>query len=361
MFGESTPNEAFQSAFGVEKTERSASEPLAGSKLVKPVTPKIEHGPPLTDSSERNMRAGAIALVESDPERFLAEYTKRFGNVLNADNAATLFDQYNEKPAKYRVAVHPAAQWIRDELFRRALGERVETGRNRVVFTAGGNASGKSSTVTASGAEAGAQVVLDSTFSNVDHASRLVEDALAAGKAVTIHYVNRPLDNALDGMIDRAGSQGRVVTIDQLIRSQRGAAQTARKLWAEYRTDPRVAFDFLDNAKDKTSVGGIETASPENYTESRQRLNDLLDRQYEEKRISEATYRRIRGSGGERSQPPKGGDRGGPGNGGSEPTSGAETAAKKPSLKPARSTASESTPGSGFGAFEPSCANRTKT
>jgi len=298
----------WRAAAGADKPTRTVTEPESGSsKLVKPVTPKIERGTPLADSAEQRVRESAIGQLEADPERFLSEYTKRFGSVLNADHAATLFDDYNGSPAKYRVAVHPAAQWVRDELFRRALRERAEAGRNRVVFMAGGNASGKSSTVTASGAEAGAQIVLDSTFSNVDHASRLVEDALAAGKAVTIHYVNRPLDDALEGMIDRAGSRGRVVTIDQLIRSQRGAAQTVRKLWEEYATDPRVTFRFLDNAADKTTVGGIETATPQDYTESRQRLNELLDRQYEAKRISEAAYRRIRGSGGERSEPPKAG------------------------------------------------------
>jgi len=89
------------------------------------------------------MRERAIDQVESNSGYFLSEYTKRFGNVLNADNAATLFDEYNGNPAKYRVAVHPAAQWIRDELFRRALGAHAQAGRNRVVFTAGGNASGK--------------------------------------------------------------------------------------------------------------------------------------------------------------------------------------------------------------------------
>src|ERR1035438_7567555 len=43
-----------------------------------------------------------------------------------------LFAEYNEDRAKYRVAVHPAATWIRDELFRRALAETAPEGRNRV-------------------------------------------------------------------------------------------------------------------------------------------------------------------------------------------------------------------------------------
>jgi hypothetical protein len=290
----------------------------------------IERGRPLPDSDEQATRESTIAQLESDPEHFLAEYTKRFGNVLNADNAATLFDPYNRDPAKYRVAVHQAAQWIRDELFRRALGQRAEAARNRVVFTAGGNATGKSAALAASGAQSGAQIVLDSTFSNAEHATRLVNDALGAGKAVTIHYVTRPPGEALMGMIDRARSDGRVVTVDQLINSQRGAAETVRKLWDRYREDPGVTFHFLDNGADRTSEGGIEIAIPQNYTESRKLLDDLLDREYAGNRISEATYRRIRGSGPEHGKPPEGGDRGAPGGGGAQPASPAEAQGEKP-------------------------------
>jgi hypothetical protein len=90
----------------------------------------------------------------------LSEYTRRFGNVLNADNPATLFPEYNEDPAKYREAVHPAAQWIRDELFRRTLAEPGENSDGRIIFTAGGNAAGKSTALAIGGVSPEAQVVL---------------------------------------------------------------------------------------------------------------------------------------------------------------------------------------------------------
>jgi hypothetical protein len=114
---------------------------------------------------------------------YLDEYTKRFGNVLNADDAATLFDEYNRDPAKYRVAIHPTATWIRDELLRRALAVQSPEGKNRVVFTAGGNAAGKSTALAVTGSTKHAQVVFDSTVSNLDHAKRLTDQALGAGDA----------------------------------------------------------------------------------------------------------------------------------------------------------------------------------
>src|ERR1700693_4714122 len=65
------------------------------------------------------VRANALRRTQDDPEPLLEEYTRRFGNVLNADNAAELFAEYAASPAsraKFRPAVHPAAQWVRDEL-----------------------------------------------------------------------------------------------------------------------------------------------------------------------------------------------------------------------------------------------------
>ena len=99
------------------------------------------------DLDQERVRRETIRKLDADPERYLTGYTNNFGNVLNADNAATLFDEYNQDPAKYGAAVHPAAAWIRDELFRRALTQAAPEGRNRVVFTAGGNAAGKSTAI----------------------------------------------------------------------------------------------------------------------------------------------------------------------------------------------------------------------
>jgi hypothetical protein len=247
--------------------------------------------------SEQAVREAVVALVEADPERYLSEYERTFGNVLNADNAATLFDVYNENPAKYRVAVHPAAQWIRDELFRRALACAAEKGRDRVVFTAGGNAAGKSTAVSFSRAAEHSVAVLDSTFGNYEHAHRLIEQATKAHRKITILYVNRPLDDALLAMLDRAHGEGRVVTLSQLINSQRGAAETVRRLWGEHGASPDFAFCFFDNSPDKFKAGVVDLAVPEAYNESRKTLGDILDTEYAAGRISEATYGRVKGGG----------------------------------------------------------------
>src|ERR1035438_6560646 len=84
------------------------------------------------DSAE--VRANALRRTQDDPEGLLQEYRRRFGNVLNADNAAELFPEYAASPAsraQFRPAVHPAAQWVRDKLFTRALADPLAALRPR--------------------------------------------------------------------------------------------------------------------------------------------------------------------------------------------------------------------------------------
>jgi hypothetical protein len=262
--------------------------------LAAPI-PELSSLSPLADEEEQLGRGRMLIALRADPERYLQRYTKKFGNVLNADDAATLFKEYNEDRAKYRVAVHPAATWIRDELFRRSLERKAPEGNNGVVFTAGSNAAGKSSALAATNAPQKAQVVLDSTFSNTEHAMQLVRQARDAGKTVGILYVNRPLLETFHGMLERAAVEGRVVTIDQLIESHRGAGETVRSLWRSFGRDRAFAFAFVDNSAAIPHEGTIELAAPQDYTEIKERLNEVLDAEYSAGRIAEATYRRVRG------------------------------------------------------------------
>lgn len=170
-----------------------------------------------------------LAALRTDPvpDSLLCEIRQR----THADNAATLFPEYDQNRAKYREAVHLAAQWIRDELFRRALAQTaVSEEKNIIVFTAEGNAVGKSSALAYTGDRERAQIVLDTTLSNPHHAHLLIGQALAADKRVGIRYVTRPLIDTFNGMIERAQRKGRVVTIDQLVNSANGPFTTRHVL-----------------------------------------------------------------------------------------------------------------------------------
>ncbi len=252
---------------------------------------------PLGDAEAQKIRESILCALAAEPERFLAAYADRFGNVLNADDAATLFDGYNQDRARYRVAVHPAATWIRDELFRRALASTVLKPAARVVFTAGGNAVGKTTALEFSRARQFAHVVFDSTFSSPAHARSLVDRVLATGWPITIMHVDRPLDATLLAMLDRARTEGRLVRIEQIIHSHRGAAETVRSLWNEFQIDPAFDFHFLFNGSNSTTEVSIEDTNPQDYTEIRKKLYDVLESEYRAGRITRPVRDGVRGLG----------------------------------------------------------------
>lgn len=218
-----------------------------------------------------DVRAAALAALDRRREEFLTEYTLRFGNALNADSAAELFPEYSaslESRARFRVAVHPAAQWIRDELFERALAD-AKVGE--VIFTAGGNGAGKTS-----GAPQG-DVIYDSTLNNAEHARRCIERCLLAGKSIVVAYTYRPIREAFLGLLMRAVSEGRTVAIDTVVKTHTESARTSAALAEHFRDEPRVSFRFLDNSAGGPRLGDVALTVKENYASSRDDLYAILE------------------------------------------------------------------------------------
>lgn len=198
--------------------------------------------------------------------------------------------------------MHPAATWIRDEIFRRALTDKVPKEQARVVFTAGANAVGKTTALGFSQARHWAHVVFDSTFSSLPHARSVINNVRKAGWLITIMHVDRPLEETLLAMLDRARTQGRVVLIEQILHSHRGAAETVRALWDEFRQDPAFDFRFLHNCAGGTTEMSIEGTDPRDYTEITKTLYAVLESEYQAGRITRSVYDRVSGLGERNSQ-----------------------------------------------------------
>jgi hypothetical protein len=211
----------------------------------------------LTDAEAEEVRIPVLEKLAADSARYLSEYSARFDNVLNADDAATLFDEYNGDRARYRVAVHPAATWVRDELFRQRLTAASGEGAY-IVFTAGCNAAGKTKVIRSSRVCKSAHAVFDSTFSNLGHARRLVARALVANWRITVLHIDRPLDEALPGILERSRFEGRLVRIGQIVHSHRGAPETVRALWNDFQDDYRIVFRFVANTAHGVRPGSLE-------------------------------------------------------------------------------------------------------
>ncbi|MEO8028976.1 MAG: zeta toxin family protein, partial [Bryobacteraceae bacterium] len=187
---------------------------------------------------EAAIEAQVLARVEANPDDYLAAYEKRFGNELNADNAAELFPEYaysTHTRTWNREAVHAAARWIIFELFRRKVESAAEDGLRWVIFTSGGTGSGKSTRAAEWHGQPGA-LIYDSTFAHQEGAVKQIEMALAAGLGVLVYYTYRDPGEAFAGVLERAmgTGRGRTVRLMTHAESHRLSALTIRQLAARY-------------------------------------------------------------------------------------------------------------------------------
>lgn len=171
-------------------------------------------------------------------------------------------------------------------MFRRAL-EDPEV--QKIAFTAGGNGAGKTS------AGLTGDVVMDTTLSNPLHSSTLIQQALAAGKRVLIAYTYRPIREALEGLLERARSEGRVVSIDTLINTHEGAARTIAHIYHRYADHPNVEFRFVDNSRPRAKLGTIALTQKEDYRGTREQLHAILESKRSE--IPEFIYQAAKDAG----------------------------------------------------------------
>lgn len=264
--------------------------------------------PPAPDEAAA-VRARANAKVATDGPALTDEYLRRFGPVLNADNASELFEDYardNDSRARHMVAVRPAAGAVVEQAFAQLLAQPTPVGKSPVVvFTAGGNGAGKSSSVDTKAFRG--EVVFDSTFSQYEPSKARVQAALDAGRDVQIRYIYRdPVQAFAKGVLPRiADENGRTVSIRGLLQTHRGARDTVLKIADEYRDDPRVDVWVREMVEgegpESRDLAWLqEKAYPDDNATGR-RLQELLDAEHAAGRVSDAAYRATHLPGGTRS------------------------------------------------------------
>lgn len=269
------------------------------------------------------------------------------GKILNTDVARELSPDYL-KDRTLSAAVHePASQFIK-ELYAQKLAEKPGPGEDPMVFfTAGGTGAGKTSAVNGlkmvSKLADQAQVIYDTNMNTYGSAKKKIEQALAAGKSVTIALVARdPEDALINGALPRAEGQrkkfgsGRTVPLHEHIGTHIGAIETVNRLAEEYGDHGDVHIKIIDNSlgRGKQEERSVEWLKSLAYNDVEQRVTAALERENEAGRISPETYRGFKGQ--EAQHAPAGGggkDQGlqrqaGPGHGG-EPAQGNSRAGEK--------------------------------
>lgn len=230
------------------------------------------------------------------------EYTKKFGNVIDADNARTLSPDYVSDPEKNSIAVHRPASSFLLQLYKDKLAEPAPKGKkNLVVFIGGGAGAGKSSLNVGNSSKA--QIVQNTNMAPYQVSKNQINRALNAGKDVEVNYIYRdPVKSFEDGVVPRAIKTGRAISIKEFIRTHLDSLSTIKKLQKDYDGDSKVKINVYDNTKGKgeEKISSFEKLNVKDYTPEQlsSELNGVADKLLSEGKISQELYNQFTERGG---------------------------------------------------------------
>ena len=264
--------------------------------------PRIQVAPldGLSDA-DAAVQARAIRAVEANPDELVQRYEARFGKVVGADHAKTLFgEDYTDPESRTRhtQAVHQPSSALAHHIFETRM-QAAQPG-DLMLMLSGGPGSGKTSSIrNIPELPDVAHTIYDSNLTRRDGATRDIEAALDANLDVGIvHVLRDPVVAFRDGVVPRAETQGRIVTIAQHVRNHGQARETFRALQKQYADNDRVGFTVIDNRGSAPEVVGVDVLNHEEYNEDdvRRRITHALEDAHAAGRISDAVYAATKGA-----------------------------------------------------------------
>jgi hypothetical protein len=187
------------------------------------------------------------------------------GRLLNADLARELSPRYRSVADRLRFtrATYPSAAQYVLRRFHATIGMPGTPGSRSVLFLGGGAASGKTTSV-------GRDVILeydlvfDSNLADVVKASTMIDEALRGGWFVSVRYIHRPFDLAVESMLQRARETGRYIPMGHPSRFASlhfNAQRTVVALRDRYAAEPRVTVAAIANLwRPRTQLGPVPIA-----------------------------------------------------------------------------------------------------
>jgi hypothetical protein len=228
--------------------DRAANDPKVNQY---PGALHIKKMPGLT-ADERGVEERAARDLEAHVDTYVTRYLAADQRDVDSDHAKELFAEYaasNDTRSRFATAVQAPSSALADAVWRRLLaGPAPATGY--VLMTAGGPGSGKSVVVAGEEKElaAGASLIYDGTFANLEESRARVGEALAAGRSVTVLYVHRPVDAEVEGVVRRAIDVGRTVALRVIADKAWRAQSVFLSLADEHAGDAHMRFLVDDNS-----------------------------------------------------------------------------------------------------------------
>ncbi|WP_346333602.1 vitamin B12 dependent-methionine synthase activation domain-containing protein [Prosthecobacter sp. SYSU 5D2] len=185
---------------------------------------------------ERRVEVKFAAELAADLETAETEYKRRFGIILDRNSVQEMSPDYaatRESRQRWSVAtLEPAGAFV-DWMFHRSL--EAAKPKDSVIFNAGGQGSGKTTSTRHLKVTGNALVIMDGTLQNHARSLAHFRAALGAGCSVELRFVYCKWDHAVRNMAQRAAKEaGRVVPLSRAAKGHYQAARTTLKLCGEF-------------------------------------------------------------------------------------------------------------------------------
>lgn len=245
-----------------ERLNREAGETHVAAAMREFEKATAPTGNPMTDALSDKLR--------TDYSRAVEEYgtlkDAKGGQVLNTDIARELSSDYLQNRTRAAEVHEPASAFIKRLYAERLAGPTPEGKDRRVMFTGGGAGAGKSTAVDGvlKKKVGNTELVYDTNMDKLGSSIMKIEQAMTAGREVTVAYVYANPEDAFQQAMERTMRQkrdfgtGRTVPIEVFVETHVGASRVIRSLADRYRHDLRIEFSFIDNARGKGNAAAVE-------------------------------------------------------------------------------------------------------
>lgn len=200
----------------------------------------------------------------------IREYRRKFGHIIDRNNAQELFAAYaknRESRQALSLATHEPAGALADQVYFLLVRKAAPVDKNIVLFNAGGQGSGKTTSIRLSGKADRAYIVMDGTMQDFQKGCRNIDLAFAHGKLVHVNFVYCPFRKAVEHIIRRASDVqgGRIVNIRRAAKGHFQALDNIFKLVQKYGDRDGFSFTVVDNSDDQPKSMTIEQLQTKRY------------------------------------------------------------------------------------------------
>jgi hypothetical protein len=261
---------------------------------------------PFSEQDRLRVQERVAALVESNPEPFLAQYAadrrSHGGRYINSDLMKEMFTEYRASAYsrnRYNAPVHNSAAVLAAEQFRRVVLDRTEPTRDTAIFLTGIPGAGKTSFALGAGSLPNHLcLVFEGQLANPSFALAKLDMALAAALRPLIMVVHISSEEASRNTLKRFVMEGRGASIESMAAIQGGLPDGLRAIFSRF--GEAVEFRIIDRrgtiVEELSGWHHLKRIESEgSYEDVKRNLASILDREFRAGNITPDAFEQAHG------------------------------------------------------------------